>query len=581
MFYQKLFALVLCFFIFGQSLAQDKPTTGETKTDVSAELKKEAMTLLREAAQDVANLRTLENRISFSAEIASLMWFDDERQARAMFQSVVTDFRELLIQIDGQYTASDASKNEEIESYDPFFGSPQGGQAKLSRKLTKALGVRQQIALSIAEHDPQMGYDFFISTSQAVTNPQLRSTMEGMDSYFEFRLLDKIAEKDPNRALEAGRKILARGFNYQIANLLTKIYERDADKGAIFGDEVLQKIKSEKTKADSFYQYSSILNLGAQNLEKIKDKPGKKPMFSGEAMREIADLLAQEILKRDAASGSEMLMYVSLVEKFSPARAAQIKQKFAASNERKDANQMTRVINGTEELGEIREDSATTQLKTQADIKKQEEQLFKDAENLSAKQLSREEREKLIGEAQKTIAKMKSSEQKIMVLTVLALHVVQSGDKELASKIMDDARKLTTPEPKNYREFLQAWLLTSGYAQVDADKAFPILEDTILRINETINAFIKVGEFMDLNGEIIEDGEVQIGSFGGEMTRIIPGELGTADASLRSLAIADFARTKALTNKFDRLEARILAKMLVLRAVLGDKKESSPTLLTE
>ena len=36
-------------------------------------------------------------------------------------------------------------------------------------------------------------------------------------------------------------------------------------------------------------------------------------------------------------------------------------------------------------------------------------------------------------------------------------------------------------------------------------------------------------------------------------------------------AIADFKKTTALTNKFDRTEVRILAKMLVLRAVLGDE----------
>jgi hypothetical protein len=51
--------------------------------------------------------------------------------------------------------------------------------------------------------------------------------------------------------------------------------------------------------------------------------------------------------------------------------------------------------------------------------------------------------------------------------------------------------------------------------------------------------------------------------------------LGQADATLINLARADFARTKNLTNKFDRQEVRILAKMLVLRAVLGDKNKTA------
>ncbi len=38
------------------------------------------------------------------------------------------------------------------------------------------------------------------------------------------------------------------------------------------------------------------------------------------------------------------------------------------------------------------------------------------------------------------------------------------------------------------------------------------------------------------------------------------------------MATADFTRTANLTNTFDRTELRVLAKMLVLRAVL-DKQE--------
>ena len=571
MLYQKIFASLLCLFLIGQIFAQNKPATETKKTDVSAELKKEAVTLLREAAQEVANLRTLENRISFSAEIASLMWFDDERQARILFQSVITDFREFLLQVNAQYTALDSPGIEEMGNYDPLFGVSDTSQAKLMRKLTKALSVRQQIALSLAEHDPQMAYDFFLSTSEVVTNAKLRPMLQDRNSYFEFSLLSKIAERDPDKALEMGRKLLAKGFNYQIINLLNKIYDADAAKGAIFADEIVQKIKSERGKADAFYEYNLILGMGANNLEKIKATPGKKPMFSEDALREIADLMGGEILKRDGMTGADMASYISLVEKFSPARAAQIKQKMAANKEKE-------VSDKTELTEEQKEEfvRSNTQIRKQEEIKKQEEQLLKDVQNLSAKQVSKEEREKIVSQTRQAISKMKNAEQKVAALTFLAAQISRMGDRDAALKIMEEAQKMVPPEPKNYRDFLQTLFLVSGYAEVEPDKAFPILEDSILRINDTISAFIKVGEFMDASGEIIENGEVQIGGFGsGNMTQQLLGSLGAADASLRSLAIADFNRTKALTNKFDRLEARILAKMLVLRAILGEKKIES------
>ena len=50
-------------------------------------------------------------------------------------------------------------------------------------------------------------------------------------------------------------------------------------------------------------------------------------------------------------------------------------------------------------------------------------------------------------------------------------------------------------------------------------------------------------------------------------------ELGATNATLRGLAKSDFTKTKNLANKFDRAEVRILAKMLILRAVLGNQAD--------
>jgi hypothetical protein len=141
-----------------------------------------------------------------------------------------------------------------------------------------------------------------------------------------------------------------------------------------------------------------------------------------------------------------------------------------------------------------------------------------DLQTLGTKQLSKEEREKIVGQARKTIANIREPSQKMFSLSALALQVNTLGDKEIAGQIMDEARNSVTLQPKNYIEFMQIWMLAGGYAQVNAPKAFPLLEDAIFRLNDTISAFVKVGEFMDVSGEIIEDGEVQVGSFGGAMT---------------------------------------------------------------
>jgi hypothetical protein len=136
---------------------------------------------------------------------------------------------------------------------------------------------------------------------------------------------------------------------------------------------------------------------------------------------------------------------------------------------------------------------------------------------------------------------------------------------------MGDAQRLVNPEPKNYRDYLETWFLINGLAENDPKKAFPVLEDTIFRLNDTLSAFIKVAEFIDVSGEIVDDGEVQVGAFGGSMVRELTGSLGLADSMIRRLALADFGKMKAITNKFERAEIRVLAKMLVLRSILGQK----------
>ena len=62
---------------------------------------------MRETSLDVGLMRSVENRISFSAELASLMWFHDEKEAKAMYAGAVGDFKQLLMQFDSQMNSLD------------------------------------------------------------------------------------------------------------------------------------------------------------------------------------------------------------------------------------------------------------------------------------------------------------------------------------------------------------------------------------------------------------------------------------------------------------------------------------------
>ena len=131
----------------------------ETEKDKKAELAAQAVDFLKETSNEINALRTPENRISFNAELAALMWFHDEKQARAMFGNVINDFRQMLAQIDAQLNAQNFTE-EDSQLY-LHLSRATNQKGKVLQKLRKAMSVRQQIASAIAENDAVLGYEFF------------------------------------------------------------------------------------------------------------------------------------------------------------------------------------------------------------------------------------------------------------------------------------------------------------------------------------------------------------------------------------------------------------------------------------
>ena len=552
--YIFLFAgIILPAAIFAQ--ATDKPAE---KTGISPELRDKAVKFLRATSNDVAALRTPENRLGLNAELANLMWFHDEKESRQMFGSVIADFRQLLAQLDSQITAMSVTASDVGENM-PFFGGSNSQKAQFSRKFYKAVGVRSQIAQSLAERDAVLAYEFFDSTAQAISNPELRKLLVAQDPYIEAKILQKVAEQDPDKTLSLARKTLAKGFNGETLEILKKLYEKSPEKGAEFGADVIAKVKSEPVKPETFYLLNAVLQLGVNNLNEIKDKSGTKPIFPESGLRDLAGVLAQEILKLgEEAVNYDVGAFVENIAKFQPDRAAAMRRKFLGNEDKP-------IPSGSPQ-GEIEISAPSPEVAPTPDAKDKLEENIKNLEN---KQLPEEERKAIIAEARRIIGQNLERGEKLSALGVLAMQVAAGGDKELAAEILSDTETLVNRQPKSYKDFLEIWMLVGGYAQTDANRAFPMLEDTIYRLNDTIAAFIKVGEFMDVSGDMIEDGEVQISSFGGEMTRGLLGGLDGADETILALADADFERTAGLTDKFSQPEVRVLARMLILRSILG------------
>jgi hypothetical protein len=574
------FLLVLLMSVHGQTPPKDKAGEEDEK------LEKAAVELLRETSAEVTRLRTMENRISFDSELASLMWFHDDKEARAMYGGVVSDFKRLLAQLDAEMNAPVSPDDDETSGGFGFFGGY--GKSKAERKLRVAMEVRKQIAMSLAEHAPDLAFNFFYDSLNQISNPEFRKSQEQNDKYFESELIKQIAASDAAKGLEYGKESLKKSLDTNHVELLKKIYENDQDKGIEFGAAILSKLKTDEAAKKNLFFLSTLLSFGDKNLDEAKKTSGKKPVYERADLRDIAELLADRVMQNDESEYYYGLQSVNVIEKYSPGRAAQIRAKFrSASTASNSVNIMSTDGNianvstsgyasGSASNANVSNREAIQRAdEERANREKAEKKLMDDIKDLGSKPLPKEERDKVVAQTRKIIFQTRGKDKKIVALSMLAGQVAHAGDKDLANEIMGDAERLINPQPKNYQDFLLSWMLASGYAEANPDKAFPLLENTILRANDTISAFIKVGEFIDVNDEMIDDGEVQVGMFGGSMMREVTGELGIANATILSLARADFAKTVNLTNTFDRTEIRVLAKMMVLRAVLDKRTKSS------
>ncbi len=560
--------LIACSFAKGQAVAS------ASKPEKDEKLIKAAISFLRETSADVDRMRSIENRLSFGSELASLMWFHDEKSARAMYAAAISDFKLLLINLDASINAASAGLEDEAYGFS-FFGS---GRPAAQRKISVALLVRQQIALGLAEHDPDMAYGFFLETAALLSNPTLRESHDESDRTFEAQLIQQIAEKDASKALRYGKESLKDGIDDKHLQLLKKIYAKDADKGNEFGQAIVSRIKSDKESVKGEWVYSSLLQYGTESLAVAKKAESKKqPVFSESDLRAIADQFAQVLMTPDVEDlGYATDAYIEQIEKYSPSRGAQLRKNFKIDGPAMSMNLATNAVHTAAMSAGSNSNRMSNSMvdvidEAQRETEAREKELSEGLKSLD-KPLAKEERDKVVARARAHISKTKGAEAKIAGLSILAAQVAKAGDKELAAEIMLEAEKLVNPLPKNYRDYLLSWLLASGYAESDPDKAFPLLESTIMRANDTIAAFAKVAEFIDVNEEMISNGEVQVGAFGGTMLRGMTRDLGIANTTLIALAKADFAKTKAVTETFERIEVRVLAKMLVLRAVLDVKK---------
>jgi truncated hemoglobin YjbI len=555
--------------------------TKEDKNKLSDELKKSTIELMHETSQDVLKMQSRSNRIVYATEIANLIWEYDEKEARSLYQVAMNEVRQSLAQLETDATlpensrventnvavpgetvrmASNTSANSYYEIQKYKVQPVRKLDYQLVRKFDVVLRFRQKLLLSLAENDPSTAEEFLRETAQIIISEEFKEKIIKQDKGLESKLALAVGKKDPNKALEAGRKMITENKLAGMASFIEKFYKLDADKAITLAEEYAKKL--EVTDSGLFNQVFELVRVTESN-KNIKDK---KPLLSESRVKELVDAAAKQILATKNYPGSYIILsMLPTIEKYSPIKAKQIIQKFSNDKETGDDFKNYQSVQ-----------NAATNAATGAQPSKEDLENERVRNKLGKEKLTDDEKKKIMEQFRASLPASKAERTMVVVQTAQALS--KSGENELAQSLLDEAKLYPPTQIETAKDGMLSWSFASTYSYSEPKKAFDLLETAIPPLNDVLDAFIKVIRFIEMeNNEILENGELKMyesgpsGGFANSMLQTLQAK----EETLNNLAKSDFSRTKDLANKFNRPEIQIELKLLIIKSVLGKTSEES------
>jgi hypothetical protein len=526
----------------GEKMEADVATP--ERIEISAENKKRVTEILRETSAMTAMLRSPYNRIHFTLKSTSTLWKLDEKEARALLTGAMNDIRQIIIETDAEMNRIENDAETDVSAIN--------GRNELWVKTNRITTLRSALINQLANLDPELGFNFLQETIKNVTNQELKTRIEGNDRYLEAMLIGRIAEKDTSKALALGQKKLSEGVSSEVVSLLQTIYGKDKEKGAAFAEDVLKQIKLSGVDLDSSWILSNLYSYGVANIEGIaREKSNDKPIFSEQSLRDLAVLLAKQItdpLNNNTHYGLTP-EFVASLQKYAPQQTGQIKkiaelQKLRAEREKARYEKSSNFNSSIQKIYE-----AQSKFQNEVSAKMQ---------SLTGENINSEQKKKIIEETKSKILESGNKSLRFTSLLSLAAQAANVGEKEIAVDVLEEAETFINLQPKEMREFTEVLMLAGGYASLKPERSFTLVEDTIFRLNDVINAYVKFSEFQG-GQAVIENDELRMGDYGGQVF----GFFYYSSDLIGKLAEADFKRAKALADKFERPEFRIETRLMI------------------
>jgi len=585
-------ASLFCLALLLISLAAFAQVSEKEKREKEAErrqqIERKTYVLVDEIAGAAPGLKLPENRSFVLAAAADLLWEHDEPRARNLLWDALNTLN--LMNSNSPVTRGEkpSAKEKEQQNLRQYFA---------------VFTLRQQLLQRVARRNPQLALDMLRSSRQATPEPPAE-WRDGFslpdDRLLEQQIFTEAAARDPQNALQLARESLAKGFSYQLIPLLQKLNQKDAEIATKFAAEIINKLRSRNIATDlpgSSIAVSLLMfsrpPTGQTTNALSTSLWGKRLKLDEEQRRELVDLITNATLTE---SGNGNLLYdlseiMPEIKEFAPERLALVQKKLAAFNRTltkeqrlsEEYNSLTR--NGTpEEVLKLadtasdndrgwmqqqavvmaamkgRADSLREYINTEIPDESRRKRLL---ESLDTEQINQAVSKNDTEQLQKLLPKIRQKEERARAMSEVAIALEKKGDHDEAVSLLNEAQTLIKTGFENETQANALLALVGAYALVEPEKAFAIIERTVDRANDEMAKLLILDKFISTG--MIKKGEISMQHSG-----MIPIDFAVFKygKSVAALANADFDRTRAAADRFERNELRLMARLLLAQTLL-------------
>ncbi len=564
------------------------------------ELERKTYALVDEIASGAWGLKLAENRSFIQASAADLLWKHDEKRARILFWDALST---LGLRTD---TGDDATTKDTNDSKSKGAQTKSQASEKVLKEYSEAYSVRRNFLIRVARRDPQLALDMLRATRPPPLPPNPNFRLPD-DSDLEQEIANQAVERDPKKALQMARESLTKGLTFQLLSLLNSLNRQNQDLATEFAGDIIDKIHTVDLATDPDAFWIGAYLLQASRTPKANAEDSQKENFvvawkqlklSDDQRRELVELLTDAASSASAhpnlAGGlSELMPEIQL---YAPDRVATVRAKMAQvnsslTNEQKDwktyeslyrtgtPEQMIHAANsvtGEQRQSLYREAVSVAVMRNRADALREtiNREVADDTQrkalidSLDAEEIGAAIYRGNVDELQKLLPTIRLKEQRALAMAELALILEKKGRHEEALKLLQDARPLVKIDFNSDTQSRAFLALILAYSLVDPPQAFAMAEPIIDRANDNISKLL----FLD---KIVHSGAVK----SGEIVMQDPGvpldfALIKYGRGVVALANADFTRTKALADRFQRNELKLMARLLIAQSILRSMEVS-------